>query len=84
VVKLKSILEFDYCTFQQSCTTELIHGGANLYHVKELLGHEKLETLNHYTRLTIEDLKETHEKCHPRERGEFGRRFFLLTAVVFD
>jgi integrase/recombinase XerD len=56
-------------TFRRSCTTELIRGGANLYHVKELLGHESLETLKHYTRLTIEDLKETHARCHPREKG---------------
>jgi site-specific recombinase XerD len=55
-------------TFRRRCTTELIRGGANLYHVKELLGHESLETLKHYTRLTIEDLKETHARCHPRER----------------
>jgi len=57
-------------TFRRSCTTELIRGGANLYHVKELLGHESLETLRHYTRLTINDLKKTHEKCHPREQAE--------------
>lgn len=57
-------------TFRRSCTTELIRAGANLYHVKELLGHETLDTLKHYVRLTIEDLKKTHQKCHPRERGE--------------
>jgi len=57
-------------TFRRSCTTELIRGGANRYHVKELLGHESLETLKHYTKLTITDLKKTHQKCHPRERGE--------------
>jgi integrase/recombinase XerD len=57
-------------TFRRSCTTELIRGGANLYHVKELLGHETLDTLKHYVKLTIDDLKKTHEKCHPRERGE--------------
>jgi site-specific recombinase XerD len=57
-------------TFRRSCTTELIRGGANLYHVKELLGHESLDTLKHYTKLNIQDLKETHRKCHPRERGE--------------
>lgn len=55
-------------TFRRSCTTELIRGGANMYHVKELLGHESLDTLNHYAKLTITDLKKTHEKCHPRER----------------
>lgn len=56
-------------TFRRSCTTELIRSGANLYHVKELLGHESLDTVRHYAKLTIADLKETHAKCHPRERG---------------
>ena len=59
-------------TFRRSCTTELIRGGANLYHVKELLGHESLDTLKHYTRLTIVDLKKTHARCHPRERSAAG------------
>lgn len=58
-------------TFRRSCTTELVKGGeANLYHVKELLGHEQLETLRPYVKLTITDLKKTHAKCHPREREE--------------
>jgi len=57
-------------TFRRSCTTELIKGNANLYHVKELLGHEKLDTLHHYTRLDITDLQRTHARCHPREKEE--------------
>lgn len=55
-------------TFRRSCTTELIRSGANMYHVKELLGHESLDTLKHYAKLTISDLKKTHARCHPRER----------------
>lgn len=55
-------------TFRRSCTTELIRSGANMYHVKELLGHESLDTLKHYAKLTITDLKKTHEKYHPREK----------------
>lgn len=58
-------------TFRRSCTTELIRGGANIYHVKEMLGHESLETLKHYTKLTINDLRKTHAKCHPRARDSF-------------
>ena len=57
-------------TFRRSCTTELIRGGANMYHVKELLGHESLDTLKHYTKLTIIDLKKTHAKYHPREQED--------------
>lgn len=57
-------------SFRRSCATELIRGGANLYHVKELLGHEDLQSLKHYTKLTITDLRKTHAKYHPRERGD--------------
>lgn len=55
-------------TFRRSTCTELIKGGAGLYHVKELMGHESLNTLKNYTKLTILDLKKTHKRCHPRER----------------
>ena len=55
-------------TFRRSCATELIKGGANLYHVKEILGHASLDTLKHYVRLNISDLQKTHRQCHPREK----------------
>jgi integrase/recombinase XerD len=57
-------------TFRRSCTTELLRADANMYHVKELLGHESLDTLKHYAKLTINDLRATHKKCHPRERRD--------------
>ena len=55
-------------TYRRSCATEMIRGNANIYHVKELLGHESIDTLKPYTKLTIMDLKKTHAKCHPREK----------------
>ena len=55
-------------TFRRSWATEMLRAGAGMYHVKELLGHESLDTIKHYAKLTITDLKETHRKCHPRER----------------
>ncbi len=57
-------------TFRRSCTTELIRNDANLYHVKDLLGHESIDTLKPYIKLTISDLKKTHAKCHPREKDD--------------
>lgn len=57
-------------TFRRSCTSEMIKGNANLYHVKQLLGHKSFETLNHYAKLDITDLRKTHERCHPCEREE--------------
>lgn len=55
-------------TFRRTFATELIRSGANIYHVKDLLGHESLETLKPYIKLMIVDLKKTHRRCHPRER----------------
>lgn len=60
-------------TFRRSCATELIRGEASLWHVKDLLGHESIETLVHYVKLTIVDLKKTHKRCHPRERDRDAR-----------
>ncbi|MGH7945854.1 MAG: tyrosine-type recombinase/integrase [Opitutaceae bacterium] len=57
-------------TFRRSCTTELIRGGANLWHVKELLGHEHLDTLQHYAKLTIADLKEDAREVPPPRTRE--------------
>ena len=57
-------------TFRRSCTTELIKSKANIYHVKELLGHEGLRSLQPYINLAIDDLKKTHAKYHPRERDQ--------------
>jgi site-specific recombinase XerD len=51
-------------------TSEMIKSNANLYHVKQFLGHKSFETLNHYARLDITDLRKTHERCHPREKDD--------------
>ena len=59
-------------TFRRSCTSEMIKSNANLYHVKQLLGHNSFETLNHYAKLDITDLQATHARCHPREKDEAG------------
>jgi len=61
-------------TFRRSCTTELVRSNANLYHVKQMLGHESLQSLTPYTKLTINDLRKTHAKCHPRELDEKRER----------
>lgn len=57
-------------TFRRSCATEMIKNKANLMHVKELLGHNSMETVQTYCNLSIVDLKEAHKKHHPREKDE--------------
>jgi len=59
--------------FRRSCTSELVRGNANLYHVSRMLGHESLDTLRHYVKLNINDIRETHHATHPRERDEEER-----------
>ena len=53
-----------------SCFSSNPDGGANLYHVKDLLGHETVDTLRHYAKLNVDDLRKTLARCHPRERAD--------------
>jgi len=55
---------------QEACLQEILRGGAGMYHIKEMLGHESLDTLKHYAKLTIIDLKNAHARCHPREKDD--------------
>jgi site-specific recombinase XerD len=52
--------------FRRSCATELARGGASLWAIKELLGHDRLETVRHYVHFTLDDLRRAHARCHPR------------------
>ena len=53
-------------SMRRSFATEMIKANANLYHVKEIMGHEDLRHLKRYVKLNIVDLKKTHKKFHPR------------------
>lgn len=52
-------------TFRHTCATHMMHNGAPVRHIQELLGHESLESTQIYTRVTINDLKAAHRKYHP-------------------
>ncbi len=53
--------------FRHSCATHMLQNGANVRIIQELLGHDSLTTTQIYTRMTIKDLKEAHDRFHPRE-----------------
>jgi integrase/recombinase XerD len=55
-------------TFRHTCATAMLRNKADIRAIQELLGHESLESTQVYTRISINDLKETHRRCHPRER----------------
>lgn len=53
-------------SFRHTCATHLLQNKANLRHIQEILGHVSLQSTQIYTAVTIQELKEAHAACHPR------------------
>jgi site-specific recombinase XerD len=51
---------------RHSAATHMLDSGADLNAVKEILGHENLSTTQIYTHVSIERLKDTYKKSHPK------------------
>ncbi len=53
-------------SFRHSCATHLLQNGANLAVIQKILGHSRIDTTEIYTRIVVQDLKNTIHKYHPR------------------
>ena len=51
---------------RHSIATHLLHNGADLNSIKELLGHSQLAATQIYTHNNIEELIKTYKQTHPK------------------
>lgn len=60
--------------FRHSMATQMLENGADTRHIQAILGHEKLETTQIYTRVTTGHLQQVHARTHPAEKGNEGEQ----------
>lgn len=55
-------------TLRHTFATDMLEEGSDLMTVKELLGHESLNTTSIYTHITNEQIRKTYNNAHPRAK----------------
>lgn len=56
--------------FRHSTATLLLKNGADVKHVQELLGHSNISTTQRYCHVAQVEVKQAHEKSHPRNKDK--------------
>ena len=68
VIKAGLNIKISPHTIRHTFATDMLEEGADLVTVKELLGHESLNTTSIYTHITNEQIKKTYNMAHPRAK----------------
>ena len=74
VSKLAGLYDVSPHTLRHSFATHMLERGAPLRVIQELLGHESLATTQKYLKVTVEQMKKSYLRTHPRSgfSGEGG------------
>jgi site-specific recombinase XerD len=56
-------------TMRHSVATHLHKSGVDLMTIKEFLGHESIQTTQIYAQMTLDHVRKSYEKHHPRDRN---------------
>lgn len=64
--KVTDIIKKSPHVLRHSAATHMLDRGADLLAVKEILGHENLSTTQIYTHVSIDRLKKSYKKAHPK------------------
>lgn len=56
-------------SFRRAAVTHMMNQGAEVMHLQKMLGHASNGTLKKYIQVTLKEVRETHKKCHPLEKG---------------
>lgn len=58
--------------FRHSFATHMLHGGADLRSIQELMGHSSLSTTQRYTKVDLARLMAVYDRSHPRSGAPSG------------
>lgn len=68
IVKASISMHISPHMLRHTFATGMLNNGADLVSVKELLGHESLNTTSIYTHVSDEKIREIYNKAHPRAK----------------
>ena len=66
IIKASILMHISPHMLRHTFATDMLNNGADLVSVKDLLGHESLNTTSIYTHVSDDKIREIYNKAHPR------------------